>query len=181
MKVIFAHGKESGPWGSKIQALATLATARGCAVDSIDYQGMDDPDARVRRLLDELRREPDPKQLVLVGSSMGGYVSLVASESIAVRGVFLLAPALYIAGFGQQHYHSMCRHIEIVHGWSDDVIPPENSIRYAREADCALHMISGDHALNGSLGVVAELFERFLRQVIAKTVAVSESAANSDI
>ena len=33
------------------------------------------------------------------------------------------------------------------------------------EADCELHLISGDHALNGSLDVVAGLFEGFLRSL----------------
>ena len=45
--------------------------------------------------------------------------------------------------------------------------PPENSIRYAREADCALYLIDGDHALNGSLEVVAGLFEGFLGRATA--------------
>ena len=53
-RVIFAHGKESGPWGSKIQHLAAIADELGYTVDSPDYQGMDDPRDRVARLL-ELR------------------------------------------------------------------------------------------------------------------------------
>ena len=70
-------------------------------------------------------------------------------------------------GYERREYHSRCSHIEIVHGRSDDVIPPEHSIRYAKEADCALHLISGDHALNGSLEVVAGLFEAFLKRFTA--------------
>ena len=52
--------------------------------------------------------------------------------------------------------------IEIVHGWSDDVIPPEHSIRYARDADCSLHLISGDHRLNSWLVQVLDLLGLFL-------------------
>ena len=37
MKIYFAHGKESGPWGSKIKRLAGIAEDLGCAVESIDY------------------------------------------------------------------------------------------------------------------------------------------------
>ena len=99
---------------------------------------------------------------------MGGYVSLVASESVDAKAVFLMAPALYMPGYQRQRYVSRCSHIEIVHGWSDDVIPPEHSIRYAKEADCALHLITGDHALNGSLEVVARLFEEFLGRARAQ-------------
>ena len=50
MKVYFSHGKESGPWGSKIQKLASIASEHGCTVDSIDYTDLMDPDQRVERL-----------------------------------------------------------------------------------------------------------------------------------
>ena len=46
--VIFSHGQESGPWGTKIQAMAAAARALGCRVESIDYQGIADPAARVQ-------------------------------------------------------------------------------------------------------------------------------------
>ncbi len=163
MKIYFSHGKESGPWGTKIKRLAEIAAAREYAVESIDYTDTMDPDLRVERLLDALARERD--DYLLVGSSMGGYVSLVASESISARAIFLMAPALYIPGYRRQEYHSRSPQIEIVHGWSDDIIPAEHSIRYAHEADCTLHLIAGDHALNGSLDMVAGLFEGFLERV----------------
>lgn len=163
MKVYFSHGKESGPWGFKIQRLARIAEAHDCGVESIDYSDTMDPDLRARRLLEVLDGETG--DYALVGSSMGGYVSLAASTSVDPKGIFLMAPALYIPGYAQQSYPSRCEHIEIVHGWGDDVIPVENSIRYAREADCTLHLISGDHALNGVVDEVASLFERFLTRI----------------
>ncbi|MEP0710601.1 MAG: alpha/beta hydrolase, partial [Algoriphagus sp.] len=76
MKVFFSHGKESGPWGSKIKRLANIAEEYGCSVDSIDYADNPDPDLRVERLVNILK---DVKEdFLLVGSSMGGYVSLLA-------------------------------------------------------------------------------------------------------
>jgi predicted esterase len=160
MKVYFAHGKESGPWGFKIKRLAEIATSRNCDVESVDYTDLMDPDLRVDRLQQLLKDETE--DLVLVGSSMGGYVSLVVSETAEPRAVFLMAPALYIPTWKKQQYHSKSPHIEIVHGWSDAVIPAENSIRYARDADCTLHLINGDHPLNDSIEAVERLFDRFL-------------------
>ena len=165
MNLFFSHGKESGPWGFKIKRLAKIATAKGCNVDSIDYRDSMDPDLRVERLLARLQHESRP--FILVGSSMGAYVSLVASASIQTHALFLIAPALYIPSFKKQQYVSTAGHIEVVHGWSDDVIPPQNSIDYAREADCSLHLISGDHPLNTSIDSVETLFERFLDSVLA--------------
>ena len=54
--ICFSHGKESGPWGTKITALAEIAMKRGFTVVSIDYTGEPDPDARVRKLCREYRR-----------------------------------------------------------------------------------------------------------------------------
>lgn len=188
MKAIFAHGKESGPWGSKIKALAELAKALGCEVDSLDYQDLADPDLRVQRLLDYLSTEQD--DYILVGSSMGGYVSLVAGQEVAgqkaadsgqLKGIFLLAPALYLPGYRVQNFQvqssqehgfqiknqqSRCP-VAIVHGWSDEVIPPDNAIRFAREAQCSLHLIKGDHRLNSSLPEVLAIFSSFIGSVLA--------------
>jgi len=93
---------------------------------------------------------------------MGGYVSLVASEQVNAKGVFLLAPALFMRGYKKQSY-SNNNNIEIVHGWSDDIVPPENSIRFAKNIDCSLHLISGDHRLSASMEVVENLFLQFLK------------------
>lgn len=159
MKVFFSHGKESGPWGSKIKTLANVAKEHGYSVDSIDYSDTFDPDLRVERLIKVL--EDVKEDFVLVGSSMGGYVSLVASEQVNAKGVFLLAPALFMTGYNKQTYSSNTN-VEIVHGWSDEIIPPENSIKFAKNIDCSLHLISGDHRLNSSIEVVRSLFSQFL-------------------
>ena len=49
--VVFSHGRESGPWGSKITAMAAMVRTHGWAAESVDYRGLDDPSERVRKLL----------------------------------------------------------------------------------------------------------------------------------
>ncbi|MGB5290521.1 MAG: hypothetical protein WBN41_03630, partial [Lysobacterales bacterium] len=66
----------------------------------------------------------------------------------------------------QQQYDPATRHVEVIHGWSDDVIPPEHSIRFAKEAGCTLHLIDGDHRLQGAIEMVEDLFGRFLKRVL---------------
>ena len=90
---------------------------------------------------------------------------MVASGAVETHAVFLLAPALYMRGY-KEDYCTGHNHLEIVHGWSDDIIPPQNSIRYAKEADCTLHLISGDHPLNSSIDVVEGLFRQFLSRTL---------------
>ena len=139
--VYFAHGKESGPWGTKIQHLAAIARRRGCEVESPDYSAIPDPDARVDLLLGLASGKPD---LLLVGSSMGGYVSTVAAHTLDTRGLFLMAPALYIPGYRAQRYHPSTRRIAVVHGWHDDIVPVRHSIEFARETHSELHILDGD-------------------------------------
>jgi hypothetical protein len=69
MKVIFSHGKESGPWGGKITKLANIAKELNFSVDSIDYTDTFSPDERVVILNKYLENETQP--FILVGSSMG--------------------------------------------------------------------------------------------------------------
>ena len=85
--VVFSHGQESGPWGTKISAMAEVAKSEGWNVDSVDYRGVNDARDRVTRLLSfcrDLRGD-----LVLVGSSMGGYVATSASALLHARGLSL--------------------------------------------------------------------------------------------
>lgn len=164
-RVFFSHGKESGPWGTKISALAAIACGRGLGVESIDYTDLPDPDERVARLLDRVSRSGcgDP---ILVGSSMGGYVATVASETLRPSGLFLMAPALYLPGYACRKPEPRCGKTVIVHGWNDDVVPPGNSIRFAETHRVELHLVRGDHQLSGNLPFVEQLFTLFLCSVV---------------
>lgn len=162
--VIFAHGKESGPWGSKIKHLAAIAERLGATVLSPDYSDLSDPDARVARLL--ALPLPPHERLVLAGSSMGGYVSTVVSQTLKPAGLFLMAPAFYIPGYAVQNPQSGAAQTCVVFGWRDDVIPVECGIRFAQAQRTDLHLLDGDHRLNSVLPEVGELFERFLHRAV---------------
>lgn len=162
MKVIFSHGKESGPWGRKIKVLADVARKRGLEVESLNYTNTLDPDERVKTLSAYLENEQ--AQCILVGSSMGGYVSVINAMRHKVVGLFLLAPALYMPNYNEQEYTADCP-TEIVHGWNDDVIPFSHSIRFAEQAKATLHLINGDHSLTEALPLLNKWFEHFLDQL----------------
>lgn len=160
MNVVFSHGKESGPWGDKIQALAAVARDRGLDVESLDYRGMDDPGARVDKLVDYLEQHEGP--VVLVGSSMGGHVAAAAAGRCPVKGVFLMAPAFYMPGYESLTPAAPACPTAIVHGWDDEVVPVDNALRYAREAGCTLHVLDDDHRLTASIPSLEVLFGLFL-------------------
>ncbi len=163
--IVFSHGLESGPWGSKIRAMSEMAKARGCAIDSIDYQGIADPTERVDKLIKSC--ESISGDIILVGSSMGGHVAAAAASQVAAVGLFVLAPAFYMPGYEALTPIPPQIPIEIVHGWGDDVVPPENSIRFAGECAATLHMLDGDHRLTNKIGEINFFLERFINRISA--------------
>jgi alpha/beta superfamily hydrolase len=161
--IYFAHGKESGPWGKKINRLAKIARKKGWQVESPDYSLTYDADERVKMLL-KLKPKAN-KRLVLVGSSMGGYVSTVASSFLKVHGLFLLAPAFFIPRYKVQNPLPKAKFVEIVHGWDDDLIPLENSLGFAETHKSVLHVVPSDHSLTSALPEIEKLFTLFLDKV----------------
>ena len=158
--VVFSHGKDAGPWGVKITALAGNARSEGYEVESVDYRGIDDPRERVNKLVEfckELKGD-----LVLCGSSLGGYVSVAAASLLHARGVFLMAPALTMPGLPPLRDKLLDCPTTIVHGWKDDVVPVEQSMEFARRHGCALHILNSDHRLQDEVRFLKYLFEYFL-------------------
>jgi len=158
--VVFSHGQESGPWGTKIRAMADLAKNKGCNVASIDYQGIADPGERVQKLLAECAEIDD--DLVLVGSSMGGHVATAAAAEVNAKGLFVLAPAYFMPGFEALTPAPPAMPICIVHGWNDDIVPVENSIRFAADCKATLYLLNSGHRLTEKVEEINYYLERFI-------------------
>ena len=163
--VIFSHGQDSGPWGTKIRAMAEMVRGLGCKADSIDYQGLADPSERVVKLVDACSSIDDT--LVLVGSSMGGHVATAAAASVGAAGLFVLAPAYYMPGYEDLTPTPPDIPVAIVHGWRDDVVPVENSIRFAQACHAELHLLDGDHRLTENIDDINYYLRRFIEKMSA--------------
>jgi len=124
---------------------------------------MDDPGARVEKLIAALDGRPDR---VLVGSSLGGHVAGAAAVSVGARGLFLLAPAFYMPGFESHTPQAVGCPTTVVHGWRDDVVPVENSLRWAREHLAALHVLDSDHRLEDQIETICRLLGAFLGELM---------------
>lgn len=160
--VIFSHGQESGPWGTKIRAMAELVKSLGCEADSIDYRGIADPTERVEKCIRECADITD--KLVLVGSSMGGYVATAAAGQLNAAGLFVLAPAYFMEGYEDLTPEPPPIPVSIVHGWHDDIVPVENSIRYASSCSATLHLVDGDHRLTANIDEINEYLSQFIKK-----------------
>jgi pimeloyl-ACP methyl ester carboxylesterase len=165
--VYFAHGKESGPWGTKIRALADVAREKGFHVESPDYQFSHDPLERIEHLV---ALNPSAKKgVVLAGSSMGGYVTARAAHRLGqVDAVFLMAPALYLPGYPGDPKFVSCP-CSVVHGLYDDVVPVDHSVRFARAHQAELHLLQSGHTLTDQIPVLNFLFARMLDAVMERS------------
>jgi len=159
----FVHGKESGPWGRKITHLSAIAREQGFDIESLEYSGIVNPVERAHKLSEACTaRRPD----ILVGSSMGGWVAAVATTSVPVRGLFLMAPAFYLPDYPDHLIGCSGNNIEIVHGWRDSIIPFQNSVRFGKEHGCTVHLIDDDHRLAQRLDQIGECFSAFIKRVM---------------
>lgn len=163
--IVFSHGQDGEPWGTKIVAMAEVARRHGLTVESVDYRNMPDPLARVEKLLDVCKKLPG--ELILVGSSLGAHVCTTVSTQVMTRGLFLLAPAFFMPGYERFTPTPPACPVDIVHGWNDDIVPVDNSIRFARQYKCALHILDSDHRLSANIDDIRALLDRFLQRLLA--------------
>lgn len=166
LKIVFSHGKESGPEGKKIQALMHIAQSRNIPSVSLDYRFSQDPEKRIEYLLQYASTCSD--NLVLVGSSMGGYVSIQVSALRQVRALFLMAPAVYLPGYAGDPALKVDPMV-VVHGLRDDIVPVENAVRFALKHKSELFLVDAEHPLRDQIPFLCTLFERFLDKVQEKS------------
>ena len=147
--MLWIHGKESGPHGSKYAALV----AAGYEVIAPDLQGVD---------LEERCRVVEPiiasQKPFIVGSSLGGITAVLAARAVGVAlpGMVLCAPALRygIAATIPMAELGVPARVTIVHGLRDDLIPIEVSREYARIHGAGLIEVDDDHRLGNSIDAI---------------------------
>jgi len=164
MLICFIHGKESGPLGRKITRLSQVAGALGHETLAPDFTDSFDPEVRLAKLLSLF--EGQQPLGILVGSSMGGYVAIAASEVLRPVGLFLMAPALGMPGYARQDLQPHADKTVIVQGWQDDVVPVANVLQFAQSARADLHVFNAGHTLNEKLGEIEVLFAGFLKSLV---------------
>ena len=148
--IIFAHGLEGTPNGSKIRALR----AAGFEVLAPDFQGMILSD-RVA-LLETICNQHADKRPILAGSSYGGLTAAI----IAMRkpnqftGLLLCAPALHLEEDPVDEETVLVAPkgmpTVIVHGIRDDIVPISCSLEYAERSGADIlqfHKVDDGHRL----------------------------------
>lgn len=162
--VIINPGASGDAGSPKMLRLAAVARSMGFQVHLLECTQIPNPEERVSALLSS--EVATHSHLILVGSSMGGYVAAIASETLVPLGLFLIGPALYLEPYKNLNPEPRAKHISIVHGWHDTVVLPSNAYRFAEQFRADIHFIDSDHSLNAKVEHIGCLFGLFLRTCI---------------
>ncbi|MEO7148488.1 MAG: alpha/beta hydrolase [Rhodanobacteraceae bacterium] len=169
-EMILSHGSDSGPDATKVSALATVAEQLGWRTqrpdyreeDALGYAGSVPP--RVTRLTAAMKDAQRP--LVLVGSSMGAFVSGLASLQAPCDALFLIALPMAIprwsASFDMARVPAM-----LVHGYNDQLCPPMAAAAFARARGMPMLLLPDDHRLADHVETIAAQFRLFLERLSA--------------
>lgn len=168
-QIILSHGSDSGPDATKVSVMAAFAESQGWRTQRPDYRQDDlrghagSVDPRVERLVAAIDTLDAPP--VLVGSSMGSFVSGLASLQRPVAGLFLLATPSEIPGHPQAFDVRAGVPTVLYHGWQDDICPPEGILAFARNKRLPLVVVDDDHRLGASVDHIVGQFRLFLEQL----------------
>ncbi len=170
-QIILSHGSDSSPDATKVSALAAQAESQGWHTQRPDYRTDDARGhagsvapriARLRATIEALDAPP-----LLVGSSMGAFVSGLVSLDVPVAGLLLLATPSGIPGYARAF--DLRREVPtlLIHGWRDDVCPLAGVQAFAAQRRLPLLVLDDDHRLTASMDVIAVQFRTMLDRLTA--------------
>ncbi len=169
---ILSHGFESGPEATKVTALAEVAERMGFTHERPDYTDLDarrevssvgDVPARLQRLIGLAAAAAARGPVVLAGSSLGAYVSAIASLQVPVKGLFLMVPPTRMGPMPALDAAPVP--ISVVHAWQDELIPAADVIAWAQARSARLLLVQDGHRLERHVEASAQAFEALLKGV----------------
>jgi len=167
---ILSHGFESGPDATKVTALAEVAQRLGWSHERPDYTDLDarrevsevgDVPARLQRLVQRAGEAARHGPVVLAGSSLGAYVSAIASLHVPVRALFLMVPPTKMGPMPALDAAAVPT--SVVHAWHDELIAPAEVIGWARARAARLLLVDDGHRLENHVEASAREFEALLQ------------------
>jgi len=169
---ILSHGFESGPQATKVTALAEVAERLGWSTYCPDYTDLDarqdisplgDVPQRLQRLLDLATTAAQRSPVVLAGSSLGAYISAIASLQVPTRALFLMVPPTQMGSMPALETARVP--ISIVHAWHDALIAPSEVIAWAKARSARLLLVDDEHRLSKHVDTCAQAFAQLLQSI----------------
>ena len=169
---IFSHGFESGPDATKVAALAEVAERLGWTHERPDFTDLDamrqvssvgDVPARLQRLIGLAASAAARGPVVLGGSSLGAYISAIASLQVPTRGLFLMVPPTKMGPMPALDAAPVPT--SVVHAWHDELIPAADVIAWAQARSARLLLVDDGHRLGNHVAASAQAFEALLQSL----------------
>ena len=169
---ILSHGFESGPDATKVTALADVAQRLGWSHERPDYTDLDarsdvsrvgDVPARLQRLIQRAAEAAQHGPVVLAGSSLGAYISAIASLHVPARALFLMVPPTKMGPMPALDAAPVPT--TVIHAWHDELIPAAEVIAWAQARTARLLLVDDGHRLNGHVETTVREFEALLKSV----------------
>jgi predicted alpha/beta-hydrolase family hydrolase len=169
--VILSHGSDSGPDATKVSLLAGVAESLGWSTERPDYRDCDAGGyaaavpCRVARLRERIEASARPP--VLVGSSMGAFVSGLASLQSPCAALFLMALPVTIPGVASTFDMDRSVPAMLMHGFADELCPADAAMAFAAEARMPTMLLADGHRLADHVDVLATQFQLFMESLSA--------------
>ena len=158
-RLVFLHGLESGPHGSKYHALLDIDPD----IIAPDCSGLDD----IHERLDVIGKcLADIERMVLVGSSFGGLAAVLFAQQPEnrnrVAACLLCAPAISLAAPGE--ITLVPPRTIVLQGTQDDLVPWKESEKFCEAHGLRFVKVDDDHRLSGSRDLLVQLSRELLSE-----------------
>ena len=153
--VLFLHGKESTPYGSKYGTLH-----ENFSVDSPDFQGMG-----IWERLEKIENLTEGmSDLVVVGSSYGGLLAglLYNRHPDRIKGYVLMAPAFNYEEAGE--IDKVPEQAFVIHGSNDSVVPIDEVAQFCEERGLPFIEVEDEHRLRQSHDLMVDKVNQILNK-----------------
>ncbi len=137
MKILFLHGLESSPGGTKVKYLESLGhEVLNPSLPKEDFEAS----------IDIAQKEYDKNNPdVVIGSSRGGAIAMALQKENTKT--ILIAPAY--KKFNIRPSHATCSENDIIlHSLGDDVVPIADSANLVSDYNYNLHVCGADHRMS---------------------------------
>lgn len=163
LNIVYSHGRRGAKGKGKSVRLLKAARELGHHTLEVEYLANDSIPKWINKCQAACSTVQD--NLVLVGSSLGAFVSIEISKHFSPCGMFLLAPALGLDGYPTLSLSIKHPNVQIIHGWRDRVVNPLDVVKYAQFQLADLLVINDGHDLRNSLDIIEGEFRRFLNRL----------------
>jgi len=179
----YIHGYLSNPNSTKGTLFKEKLNAK-----AIKYRDCKPEDLVISDCLNLIKKEiKDDKNVVLIGSSLGGFLAAkTALENNKVKQIILLNPAIIppsvditkIQGMSQRILHDMqdkrlfkeriATKIFILIGTKDEVLPLNWVIEFAKAQEATVRFLHDDHSFTNNINQLSDIIATILDKNIKK-------------